>query len=531
MESKMSRKHYEGRVNRAKENKPFFSDLASRQVEPETEQIEPAGTFNPGAGQNVSRMPAVTPQNILSLQRTIGNQAVQRLIQRQKIQGQAGATRKTGEIQRRFGFEIEMPLYLTQQYTSSGGTNWYGEPKYDDFGQPIVAKHPAYNVHVDHNDAFKATVDKTQPIVPGNDLQTGEKGPIVELVTPPWDEFQIADANAARAKMQPLVDFATNAQPIIANAPYRDRLNTVVPGANQKLYVGKGVQNNKEKIGGQIQVTYGIKLDRVQQFFGWHATKVKAGSKDLANFMEEGAANGDTILDDMWKRYSLRKLKDRTDTTSKRRTHNLYALPSQKTDMGELRGLLILISSYLRAGTKKSGFGWAKNQLGQHLYKSKLSDVRNTLPFNQRRILATRDRKIADMIMARNNRQANENLFLFKSTHVTDAGPVQVDLVPFTCWDWLKQILNGDGDALFEAVKNAYGSSIKPEKIGPQGAKSTAAVMENRKLERLIPSIVANQGGRHPNEWLTLAEKIYKLMRAVNDVNAPSNNDLDQALT
>ncbi len=421
----------------------------------------------------------------------------------------APTLRTSPTVQRRFGFEIETPILLTQNRIPEGKTEEeiaeVVSPRH-----PVVAEETDYAVHVDHNARL-------------GDLEVGTpKGPIVELVTKPMDEFALSEKEVG-AKMQKLVDFVKRARNKTKQFTKRRKLRDVgeVTPTAHRVYIGSNNPNAPARQGtrGEVQVTYGLRLERIGEAFRMHANANPTES--VTRNLVEAANNGDAVTNMILNRYQ--NAKTYVNEEGKHKTRKLKnSFTIQQAEIHQLHGLMTLMSNYLIAGRGDSvlGVGWDKNKLGMFFYKSQLSSVRAELTGAADTVLKARAAKIGNMLLAQNNRRPNENI---------------LPSVGVTAQDWVTRILSGKSDPVFMSLKNSYGKEIEPEPIGEVGSKSTAAVLENRKLGLLRKKAqltLAEQlkakkgnlgGGTPPDKWVPLAKKIYQALRIVNGAGDPDH--------
>jgi len=416
-------------------------------------------------------------------------------------------------IQGRFGFEIELNMLLTSERQYKGSTETFmAEPEY--LKMPVVATSNNFSVHADHRDGnSKNQKDGAEPR-----LDFG-KIPIVELVTRPMDEFKMTEDQVATV-MQELVDFANDANTKTGSFTHRAPLQNIqgintVPAA--PTFIGSDRKSLVNPLVGNIQMTQGIRLDRVSPYLnkyikqasGVNNPKGKVNKSDEIIIKSRNAAARTIVY--IWENY---KDPGKKADQSSRIISNSFQAPDL-AGLSRLEGLIILISNYLIAGNTDTGSkGWLKNYTGSVFYKSELSSVVDQLTGFEKKLIEKRYSKIADLILTNTGRSGNEPvIFIKKNVSDPDTGD-QTEKVIRTkvlCKEWILEVLQGKQDRVFRELKNAYASQIEPEKIGTRFDSSLAVIIENRKLADLLTT-----KGRNPGDWVNIGKEAFRLLLELN---------------
>jgi hypothetical protein len=312
-----------------------------------------------------------------------------------------------------FGVEIECKLNAWikdgQNYYDPQ-QKWSRLPKGSEY--PVLYKTgQGFAIHVDH--------DKGMPGRKNTD-ENGDEGPIIELVNNPpvkvWeDEDKAAQIFKNMKKFWEDVKAGTN------DFTQRCQLNTICPGAPDCIYIGS---NHKKSpvVERQfsIQVTYGVRLDRIKYLF--ELIGESTGENDSAPADPEPAA--DAVPDNaegapappppppamppvdntnlkrksysdaliwaeelrklVWWKYKDKKYSFDVNTGKKKKRFfaNRFKVKNVK-DLDELEGFFALLLNYLIVGMQPTGAkkGWSKNYVGQLLYKTDLADIRFVILF------------------------------------------------------------------------------------------------------------------------------------------------------
>ncbi|MDF0664871.1 MAG: DUF4157 domain-containing protein [Nitrospira sp.] len=436
----------------------------------------------------------------------------QRTATRQPIQRKfatLGSANSNGHVvQRRFGFEIEVPIFFTSDYGHHDGTRRDPGKKKFDYG--------GFEIKVDHNDELIPLVKYANEYQNGN-RQGFSNGPsIIEMVTKPMDEFQLSEAE---------VGDRANAMAHWIQAIYGQirRGEVVLQG---DCFVGSDAPaRTLQSTRGYFQATYGIKLSKVPKVFKQTAERGKQNSSDdagvkAANQLIRAAKAGDEVVTP-FKKFPLYP----GMTVQKLAT---------KKELGILKGYTVLLANYLCADTELlKGTGLAKNQLGDYFYKTDLGDLSETLPNNIK--AALRGFPLALTFFTQKLAQAC-------GRNVNDK--LAVDL---TVTDWVHRVVNGGTDLFLEGMKNPDSAILDSEAVGPTVSKEMGVIMENREPQKLdkgskakssaskaewkeylktphttkdeLESFLSTQTDPKkydPMEWATMMKLVYNFLRKLN---------------
>jgi hypothetical protein len=226
------------------------------------------------------------------------------VLQQRKNNAVGGETlaASAAQIQRKIGFEIEIPVILSKEVKGEQGTEtWPPEsgPELMKFKggdvivkadkdttlAPLVASLPNITKKTKPTGRVlpawqKLTPEEREKKLEGMsdkeklDLELvvpvwGDKAPCVELVTPPWDETKL-NRDLFKAKMQKVVDFAEEIRKQTKQFKKRVPLAT-----GSQYYIGSDdpkadkIQNLEN---GNLQTTYGIRLSSIPALFERQAT-------------------------------------------------------------------------------------------------------------------------------------------------------------------------------------------------------------------------------------------------------------------
>jgi hypothetical protein len=423
-------------------------------------------------------------------------------------------------IQRKFGFEIELPIMLTERVRTpikslAGGRDINmpalpRDPKLNGNDTHLVNLTDAY-INVDHsrtlNGLYSLDLDRyatnrglnangrdslkaaTKELIP-------DSASIAEVVTEPWDESTLSRAQA-QAKVQSVIADVTKLFDDVAGdqATRRNGFRFGSQAANASLFQPRL---------GYFHATYGVKLSQVPRLFQettQHKKRLKkyaetnVPQKEHARNLEmtsQSVTAAQAALKEikrLWPRVAVRRkfLPD----TSKR------AMSSSSEQ--SLLGFLTLLANYfLSIGANSTGDeNLAKKLVGMHYYKSDLYDVATQLPTEVIDPLQNSDELMADVVTA-----------LCAAVGVDETDRLNGGLGPYNVRGYLYQILRGKygvitdnaGDPTVDASGktfmdpvlargiNKYSNKLGPEQLGPAGNKGLGVVLENRHLEYLNPN-------------------------------------------
>ncbi|MEA2717924.1 MAG: hypothetical protein QOI99_2241 [Actinomycetota bacterium] len=479
---------------------------------------------------------------------------------------QGGGQARRPSVQRRFGMEIELPgVLLTSLRTMAEDHDLLGikagdkilqEPDYDP-AVPKVGESSTgrYLLHADHADSMGGIVP-SKPNADGTWAAPG-KGAILELVTPPIDEFAEAD-KAITERFTSMGAFAK------AAAAGSGKQLSKIRGAktSEFNYVGippVEVKNPALRVpsshaNGSLQATYGVKLGRLPAILDLQADpagaatvasppvaappvrggappppsgpgpKIAAKGDSTRVVLSEARQKADSVAAVLLDKYGTGKTNPASTWQASSRTTFSFA---DRSALKDVEALVALLLNYLLAGNRDMGFGWGKNFVGQLFYKSRLSTLRNKFVGDQDELLRRRTATVEGLVMSTSGRSNSDYVLQGRLDPATGqkAPPALI-----TCQAWVRQVLQGTGDTVFDSLKNEYGEEIKPEKIGPAGNKELAVIMENRRLGKLVAPKVSSleaqlaATGTNTDDWAGVAVKLAQMLRVINGVGPP---DLD----
>ncbi|MHB8628253.1 MAG: hypothetical protein ACYDBJ_14050 [Aggregatilineales bacterium] len=424
---------------------------------------------------------SLNADDVIHLQRTLGNAAVTHLLgnKAQRMATQANhprtAQRRKSEkdakqenkkispsstaaktIQRLIGFELETRIPLAYEQ----GDGSYTKPDYDEI-----------HADVGLGDGSEIGVDKdgTNPIAefvsgPVDDTQSADN---FKLIAQNWVNVIHGLRNAAEAT-PPMQDLHATYPTAPANARFgftaadqvkkQKKFLKLIP---YKTWYETSPARLSELDKLAIQVTHSLQLSQVGGYMSGTTYATKLGGRDTSkeNALHETEAIANTLLNDVTGRYDPAPVM--TDVGQRNKA------------LADFKGLLSLMVHYLVLGSKNIS-GYVKNQMSL-FFKSKLSDVRNNLvqkganPYSRHLLFKAEPRQwIRQQILTRTGR---------------DGGTVVLPKTTVTCDAWLKDVLKGTDDQIFEQAKNDWGKDIKPGKV----AGKQAVVLEHRDLVKEMP--------------------------------------------
>jgi hypothetical protein len=354
---------------------------------------------------------------------------------------QVGQRRASGEvIQRRIGFEIETGIPLTRRRQRSNGSIVWENVYASQVNITVGGAHA--KLSADH--------------IPGHDETPTERfdeWPIIEMVTDPIDDSLTVDEfkQIAQRWVNTLVDL-------------RDVGMNDTPPPQQvagPFYVGlpSAQEYTKwDRIG--PQATVGVPLDQVpsllRQFDPW---QLGLASQQIA--VEEGqraptVAAG--IMQDVLAR------------------HEPYG--GDGAGIGALKGLLTMIVHQLLVGGNariaRAG-GYLKNRLASIMYKSKLSTIRNNIvnqAYPGRVLGGGGDRRwLRQQLYAATGRGGGDPVYLGSDRAAPSTATIS---------EWIREVLNGSDDSLFDELKNEWSAEIAPD-------AQSEVIIELRSLPTFVP--------------------------------------------
>lgn len=416
-------------------------------------------------------------------------------------------------VQRRFGFEIEVPIFYTKEPTTHPG--FRQDPGQDKLDQG------SFEIHVDHN--LELGPLKDYAVANQNLGWDGfPHGPsIIEIVTKPWDEFALTE--------QDVLDRAENIENWV-QIVYDQGHDTEAPLGGE-YYVGSDSPfNTLQSTLGYFQTTYGIKLSKTSGLF--KQTGEAANRTDSRERLQFG--------DQLIKAGKIGKAVARSLKGYKVESGFFKAkVSSQVTRDGlnALAGYTTLLANYILAeAVMRTGIGLAKNNMGDYFYKTDLGSLSAALPAEVIGLLRNNDRvraRYIDLLSTKCDRASGDDMIIGNTTITIDA--------------WVNRVLNGGTDIFLAAFKNPYSNELPSEAIGPVGNREAGVVMENRAPENLDPatrgryaeqrrekaaffdgtpkspqdlaafaSTMADPKKVEISEWKTFMVRFYNLLREIN---------------
>jgi hypothetical protein len=366
---------------------------------------------------------SLTPKEVLYLQRTIGNRAVNRLLAG-KDQKQPGAGRV---IQRRIGFEVETGIPLTKKKVDKGKTTYEGL---------FVS---------DVKDDLKVEKGKLSPDhIPGDpkhaetDVEEFEDWPIIELVTDPIDDTLPLDQFEAIAKkwIKTLKDIKTEAKATPPAKQYKDDYHIGLPTAQ--------AYNSWDRIA--PQVTVGVPLDQVGKILaGFNVTSGTTPQFNADKYGKESPKVAATIMQNLLDKYPT----------------------GDGAGVQALKGLLVLMCNYLLVGKDPAiaNVIYMKNRPSNIFYKTKLSTVQQNIvgqSFPSQILTKPAGLKLLkEQLLAVTGRDAGEALFI-EGKRVQKDG-LKGAASDVSVGDWIDEVLTGTDDKIFDEMKNEWSTEIAPD--------------------------------------------------------------------
>ncbi|MET0324058.1 MAG: DUF4157 domain-containing protein [Ilumatobacteraceae bacterium] len=425
----------------------------------------------------------------------------------------------SGDIQRKFGFEIELPVLLTKEANrpvtsvADGSTinmaNVPGDPALTGPETHLMDLDDGY-INVDHsrtlNKLFEsdlgqyATDNNLNPNATaslkahaGNLMPSGAS--IVEVVTDAWDEQALNRAQAL-AKVRSVIADVTDLYNHIAGDSETYGNNGYRFGSN-----APGSSTFQPRLG-YFHATYGIKLSQVPKLFE-KTTKQKKALKKYAQTNAPEKEHAENVeltsqavsaakaamreIKRIWPRVVVtRKVLPDTDKVA-------MSSASEK----EFLGFLTLLANYfMLMKAHVGGDDLGKKLLGMHYYKSDMYDVATQLPADITGPLQAADPRLHDEVVDA----------ICEATGVDRTDGLGGGLGGKTVLGYCRQIFRGQfgtikeggvdkldasGDTFMDPVLagtiNPWSSKLGPAQLGPTGRKGLGVVMENRHLEYLNP--------------------------------------------
>jgi hypothetical protein len=426
-----------------------------------------------------------------------------------------------GRAQRKFGFEIELPVLFTREQPVTVAS-LVGGPDIALTDVPVDAGADGRETHLVDSDECYINVDHSQTLDPlftahlakygdDNNLTTNAKNSlkaargelmpnhasIVEVVTNPWDESTLSRTQALN-KVRGVIRDVSEMYDAIAG----DRKAQV-----GDYYFGSDAPNSgvfQPRIG-YFHATYGVKLSQIPHLF----EQTTQQRKRLAEYAKEDpgekahAKNVElTSRAVTAARSALKEIKKvwpQVAVTRKLRPNTTRAALSKPAEQEFLGFLTLLCNYFLLMKSSTSGGTLAKQLVGMHYYKSDLYDVATSLPAEVIGPLEDADRTLVEHVID----QICAAVGTDSSDRFNDA------LAGKTARAYLYQIFRGHfgviktddsgkqyHDYVLAGSINPWSSKLGPEQLGPVGNRALGVVVENRHLEYLDPNY-----GAAAREW------------------------------
>ncbi|MDO5970054.1 DUF4157 domain-containing protein [Flavivirga aquimarina] len=420
------------------------------------------------------------------------------------VQSSSGET-----VQRKLGFEFEI---LVQS----------GVKKY-----PLrkVGTEPEDTLEDDHDQYehdFRIDADSNKRIIEDSTHESKDipekwrNKTILELVTPPIDEFAVDAESQLTTQINKLVAFATAIQIKTENLTkettwsevrdqYEDNIGEWLSEKSREVvsYDSKGAGNfsigrnqsefeietgssAKQSLDASIQYTAGIDITALPTFLDKIRTDDKYRSK-----------SSDKTLD--WKGKINTLLNTNVPAVM---THFTEEVSLTETDRASLKGFVTALMMNLMFG-KASSSGLNKNYV-PILNRTDLADARKQLPANVQTLLSQSDHRSTIRKEIRNQLGITTNDKFSANTSISE------DL---TAQDYMNATLKRSKDKLTDEFTEGGGmEQIGPEDVGPLDNRQKGIVYENRFMKK-----PGQKGGRYkPSEWLTITKEILNEMISLN---------------
>jgi hypothetical protein len=432
------------------------------------------------------------------------------------------------QIQRRFGFEIELPMLFTHKAniavpSLAGGGNIAMNDVPMDAGMggrhtnlvDMTGASHCY-LNVDHsrtlNKLYEAELDQyatdnglnqneqdSLQAIRGRLIPSGAS--IVEVVTTAWDESTLSRTQAL-ARVRGVVNAVNQLYNNIDNDT-----QAAVGAPLDAYYIGSDSPNSSlfQPRLGYFHATYGIKLAQVPYLFDQttqqknrmaryaernlpekeHAKNVELTKRSVAV-----AKTAMTAIKRLWPTVPVTR-KFLPDTTK---------IDLSSAAEKDFLGFLTLLCNYFMLMNEHTGRGdLAKKLVGMHYYKSDLYDVASQLPT-----------QVINPLRAVNTTLVNQVInAICTAVGINKTDKLNDGLSGYTVNQYLYQIFRGHFgvivdsntglaqqdasnntfiDPVLAGSINPYSSKLGPEQLGPVGRQGMGVVMENRHLEYLNPA-------------------------------------------
>lgn len=419
-----------------------------------------------GEGQSPSDLQLTAHEAVHTVQQGAVNQ-VQRA-------GVAISSNASGKIQRKFGFEVEVPLFLT--YTDPAATGADANKRNDamEGSDGGVAWHPAspnFDIKVDHNIELNPLAAHEYNTNRGM-FPSGAS--IVELVSKPWDEFALTEKQV-RERAKEMADWAKAKYKVAKNG------QTHILGG---YYIGSNMPGaiKYQSTLGYIQATYGVKLSSIPEAF----RQTTLTNPNIPDPKKPTATVHDNLLEANRVAAAVMQAIRIADAG--------WDANVPAPESNSLQGFITLLANYLLAG-KGGGVGLAKNMIGQFFYKSDMGKMALALPQPVKTRLGNH---------ANGSRQALYNELLDETGRDEDE-----EILPEmdkSVQDWISDVLFGRKDELLDNMKNEYSSEYGPDYLGVGPNVESSVVMENRELQYLDPKYNKKKK-KFDKEWESYKKK------------------------
>jgi hypothetical protein len=448
-----------------------------------------------------------------------------------------------GRLQRKFGFEVELPMMLTKRADHEVPSE--SDPSRNlpmrnlpldpldrgavtnlhDLGESYVnvdhsqTLDPLYTAHLDQyaqdehldQDARNSlhAADKRKQLMP-------RRTSLVEVVTKPWDESEL-NRKEALTKVRSVV--------AAVNGLY-DQIAGNREGTLGEYSIGSGspVASHFQPRLGYFHATYGVKLAEIPRLF----KKTTQQKRRLTRYAKKNtgekthAANlQHTSRSIPVAKSAMKQIKKIWPTEMVRRR---FLPKTKKVAMSsaaekEFLGFLTLLANYFlmfKNTGAVGGGGLGKHRFGMHYYKSDLYDVVRQLPDEVTDRLEDNDAVMTGVVDA-----------ICAAVGVTKGDDFQGGLSGYTVDQYLHQILRGHWGVLLEADGapkrdaddqtfmdpvlghsiNPYSKKLGPEAVGPKNRQGLGVVMENRHIEYLNPQYGMQADAEYAMSSQAAAEK------------------------
>jgi hypothetical protein len=401
------------------------------------------GAYQPGSqgGQELlaHELTHVVQQNGRAVQRSPHLPAPLEQLSAIEIQAAVdGKNHKEGEsassnlniIQRKIGFEIETGIPITHREKEKGTCRYYDiDPEF--VGDDLVGHGGKISPdHIPGNPAHTRT-----------DIEQFDEWPIIEFVTDPVADDLKIDA------------FETIARGWIDSLKVIKGEAKATPPAKQfhgKYYVGlPTAQNYANADWDRIapQATVDVPLDQVGKILSAFDPNQGIYRAQLATQIGQQAPS-----------VAAKVMQTIYDT---------YPPGMDQKGTEAVKSLVMMLVNHLMIGESEeiSKQVYMKNRPANIMYKTKLSTVRNNIVSNQFAAALLKKKAgrklLLDQIIAATGRNAGDSVFV-GYTHPTDP---KKNTAPSTVTveGWIKQVLNGSDDQIFEEMKNPWSDEIVPK--------------------------------------------------------------------